>query len=127
VNVVGVEPKTCNTLHAALAARERVAIAPSGLAADSLGASTVGRLMFPIALAHVAHVVLVGDDEIREAQRALWRTLQLVTEPGGAAAFAALLSGAYRPARDERVGVILCGANTSLDTFAALFDEARLQ
>jgi threonine dehydratase len=57
---------------------------------------------------------------IREAQRRLWREQQLVTEPGGAAAFAALLSGAYRPEKDERVGVIVCGANTSMDVFGKL-------
>lgn len=121
VKVVGVEPQTCNTLHAALAAGERVAVQPSGLAADSLGATTVGKLMFGIARDHVAGVVLVSDDDIRDAQRSLWREQQLVTEPGGAAAFAALLSGAYRPEKDERVGVVICGANTSMDVFGKLF------
>ena len=121
VKVVGVEPVTCNTLHAAMAAGERVAIKPSGLAADSLGSTTVGALMFEIARNHVADVVLVSDDDIREAQRHLWRELQLVTEPGGAAAFAALLTGAYQPETDERVGVVICGANTSMDVFGKLF------
>lgn len=121
VKIVGVEPQTCNTLHAAMAAGERVAVKASGLATDSLGATTVGKLMFEIARDHVADVVLVSDDDIREAQRRLWREQQLVTEPGGAAAFAALLSGAYRPEKDERVGVIICGANTSMDVFGKLF------
>ncbi len=121
VKIVGVEPSTCNTLHAALAAGERVAVKPSGLATDSLGASMVGKLMFDIAKAHVAEVALVSDDDIREAQRRLWRDTQLVTEPGGAAAFAALLSGAYKPEKDERVGVVVCGANTSMDVFGKLF------
>ena len=121
VKVVSVEPETCNTLHAAFAARQRVAVQPSGLATDSLGASMVGSLMFPIAQAHVDHVVLVSDDDIRAAQRDLWQRLQLVTEPGGATAFAALLSGAYRPAKDERAGVVICGANTTLEAFAGLF------
>jgi threonine dehydratase len=120
VKIVGVEPQTCNTLHAALAAGERVAVKPSGLATDSLGATTVGKLMFDIAKDHVSEVVLVSDDDIREAQRRLWREQQLVTEPGGAAAFAALLSGAYRPEKDERVGVIVCGANTAMDVFGEL-------
>ena len=121
VKIVGVEPQTCDTLHAAMAAGERVAVKASGLATDSLGATTVGKLMFEIARDHVADVVLVSDDDIREAQRRLWREQQLVTEPGGAAAFAALLSGAYRPERDERVGVIICGANTSMGVFGKLF------
>ncbi len=66
-------------------------------------------------------MALISDDDIRNAQRKLWRDMQLVTEPGGAAAFAALLSGAYRPAADERVGVVVCGANTSMDVFGQLF------
>jgi threonine dehydratase len=121
IKVVGVEPVTCNTLHASLAAGARVPIQASGLATDSLGATTVGQLMFEIARHHVATVALVTDDDIRNAQRRLWRETQLVTEPGGAAAFAALLSGAYRPEKDERVGVVVCGANTPLETFAGLF------
>lgn len=121
VKVVGVEPFTCNTLHASLAAGERVPVKTSGLAADSLGATTVGQLMFEIAKDHIAEVALVSDDDIRNAQRKLWREMQLVTEPGGAAAFAALLSGSYRPEPGERVGVVVCGANTSMDVFAQLF------
>ena len=121
VKVIGVEPITCNTLQAAMAAKEIVAVKPSGLAVDSLGATMVGKLMFEIARDHIDRVALVSDDEIRQAQRKLWRDMQLVTEPGGAAAFAALLSGAYKPARDERVGVVICGANTSMDAFAKLF------
>ena len=121
VKVVGVEPVTCNTLHASLTAGERVPIKPSGLAADALGASTVGQLMFGIARDHISGVALVPDDDIRAAQRWLWRELQLVTEPGGAAAFAALLSGAYRPEKDERIGVVVCGANTSMEAFGQLF------
>ena len=121
VKVVGVEPMTCSSVHASLAAGERVPVKTSGLAADSLGATTVGRLMFDIAKDHVSSVALVTDDDIRNAQRKLWRDMQLVTEPGGAAAFAALLAGAYRPQRDERVGVVVCGANTSMDVFGRLF------
>ncbi len=121
VKIVGVEPFTCNTLHASLAAGERVPVKTSGLAADSLGATTVGRLMFDIAKNHVSSVALVSDDDIRNAQRKLWRDMQLATEPGGAAAFSALMSGAYKPERGERVGVVVCGANTSLDVFAQLF------
>ena len=121
VKVVGVEPVTCNTLHASLAAGARVPVKTSGLAADSLGATTVGKLMFDIARDHIPAVALVTDDDIRDAQRRLWRDMQLVTEPGGAAAFAALLSGAYKPEKDERVGVVVCGANTSMDVFGQLF------
>ena len=69
--------------------------------------------MFPLARRWVEHVALVSDEAIMAAQRALWSTLRVVAEPGGAAAFAALLSGAYRPAAGELVGVLVCGANTT--------------
>ena len=69
--------------------------------------------MFPIARAHIDRVVLVTDDAIQNAQRVLWENMRVVAEPGGAAAFSALLSGAYSPAAHERVGVVVSGGNTS--------------
>jgi len=119
--IVAVEPETCATLHAARKAGAPISIRPSGIATDSLGASQIGSLAFPITEKHVATCVLVTDDDIREAQRELWRSMQLVSEPGGATAFAALMTGAYKPAADERVGVVLCGGNTELSAFAGLF------
>ena len=74
--------------------------------------------MFPIARAYVERVALVSDDAIRSAQQALWDALRIVVEPGGAAAFAALLSAAYRPAPEERVGIVISGANTTAVDFA---------
>lgn len=122
--IVGVEPETCNCLHTALSAGSAVTTKPSGLATDSLGASAAGSLMFPIAQKYVDHVALVTDEDIRNAQRWLWTHVQIVTEPGGATAFAALLSGSYKPTKGERVGVIVCGANTPLATFNELFATA---
>ena len=114
IKVVAVEPETAPTLHAALAAGRPVDAAAGGIAADSLAPRQIGAVMFPIAQAYVApDVVLVQDDEIRAAQTALWSVLRLATEPGGAAAFAALLSARYRPAPGERVAVLVCGANTT--------------
>jgi threonine dehydratase len=72
----------------------------------------VGELMFPLAQRYVDQVVLVEDEDIVQAQRALWRTLRVASEPGGAAAMAALLSARYVPRPDERVGVVVCGGNT---------------
>jgi threonine dehydratase len=118
VKVVSVEPATCPSLHAALAAGEPVDVPVSGYAIDSLGASRVGAKMFEIAQQYVAGSVLVSDDDIRDAQRALWRELRIVTEPGGATALAALLAGAYRAGPSERVGVLICGGNVGLDVFA---------
>jgi threonine dehydratase len=77
----------------------------------------VGELMFPIAQKFVETVVLVEDEAIRAAQLELWERLRLVTEPGGAAAYAALLSGGYRPRENEKVAVLLCGGNTTAVDF----------
>ena len=115
--IIAVEPEQSPTLHAAFEAGEPVDAPAGGIAADSLAPRRVGTLMFPIARAHVERVVLVSDDAIRQAQAALWSRLRVVAEPGGAAAFAALLSGQYRPAPDERVAVLICGANTTAVNF----------
>ena len=112
VRVVGVEPEHAPTLTAALAAGAPVNAEAGSIAADALAPRRVGELMFPIAQRFV-RTVLVADDAIRTAQRALWEQARLVTEPAGAAAYAALISGAYRPAPGERVGVILSGGNTT--------------
>jgi threonine dehydratase len=69
--------------------------------------------MFPIAQKHVKSVLLVSDEAIQQAQSALWTVLRVVAEPGGAAAFAALLSRRYQPEPGERVGVLVCGGNTT--------------
>jgi threonine dehydratase len=115
--IVAVEPEQSPTLHAAIAAGAPVDAPAGGIAADSLAPRRVGELMFPIARAHVERVVLVSDEAIRQAQAALWSSLRLVAEPGGAAAFAALLSGRYRPLPGERVAVLVCGANTTAVKF----------
>ncbi|MCK1357907.1 threonine/serine dehydratase [Bradyrhizobium sp. 199] len=115
--IVAVEPEQSPTLHAAFAAGEPVDAPAGGIAADSLAPRRVGQLMFPIARAHVERVVLVADEAIRHAQAALWSSLRVVAEPGGATAFAALLSGRYRPKPGERVAVLLCGANTTAVNF----------
>ena len=94
VRVVGVEPEASPTLTMALQAGEPVDAPAGGIAADSLAPRRVGTLVYPIAKRHVDHVVLVPDDEINLAQLALWQTLKVVAEPGGAAAFAALLRAA---------------------------------
>jgi threonine dehydratase len=118
IPVVGVEPEAAPTLTHALRAGKPVDAPAGGLAADSLAPKQVGQLMFPIAQRHMAGTVLVTDDEIRDAQRALWKTLRIVAEPGGAAAMAALLSGRYPVKPGQAIGVVLCGANTTAVNFA---------
>jgi threonine dehydratase len=117
IKIVAVEPEAAPTLYEALAAGRPVDAEAGGLAADSLAPKRVGELMFPIARSFVDRSILVSDDDIRAAQRALWEKVRLVAEPGGAAAFAALLSGKYVVAPGERVAVLVCGANTTAVNF----------
>jgi threonine dehydratase len=119
IKVIGVEPFASPTLTRALQAGRPVEAETGGLAADSLAPAQVGARVFPIAKRYVHGVVLVTDDAIRAAQVALWQTLRIVAEPGGAAAFASLLSGAYRPSRQERVGIVISGGNTTAVNFTA--------
>jgi threonine dehydratase len=117
LRLVGVEPEGAPTLAMALEAGRPVDAPAGGIAADSLAPRRVGELMFPIAQSFLERVALVSDDAIRQAQQALWDTMRIVAEPGGAAAFAALLSGQYRPQAGERVGVLVCGGNTTAVDF----------
>jgi threonine dehydratase len=113
--VVGVEPRTVPTFAAAVAAGEPVDVPVSGVAADSLGATRLGAIAWAVAGRTRVSSVLVDDADVVAARRILWERYRLVVEHGAASAVAALLSGAYRPDRGERVAAVLCGANTALD------------
>ena len=118
ITLFGVEPEAAPTLARALEAGHPVDADAGGIAADSLAPKRVGELMFPIAQKFVQQVVLVSDDQIRDAQQFLWKSARIAAEPGGAAALAALTSGIYRPRNGERVGVLICGGNTTAVDFS---------
>jgi threonine dehydratase len=120
VRVVGVEPEGSRALQAALEAKGPAEVKVASVAADSLGARNVGQLVYDVCKDTVDHVALVADAAITAAQAALWRDFRLAVEPGGAAAFGALISGAYKPAKGERLGVLVCGANVDLAKLAAI-------
>ena len=117
VRLIGVEPVEAPTLTRALAAGHPVDAPQGGYAADSLAPARIGELVFPVLREHLDRALLVTDDDIRAAQAALWEVCRVVPEPGGAAAFASLLSRVYRPAAGERVAVIVSGANTTAVDF----------
>jgi threonine dehydratase len=119
VTLIGVEPELAPTLTRALEAGRPVDAEAGGIAADSLAPRRVGERAFPIVRRYVEQVVLVSDSAIREAQETLWTRLRVVAEPGGAAAFAALLSRRYQPQPGSRVGVIVSGGNTVAVDFGA--------
>jgi threonine dehydratase len=122
IPIVGVEPEAAPTLTRALDAGRPVDAEAGGIAAESLAPRRIGELVFPIARRFVSRVILVSADDIRRAQRVLWDAARIVTEPGGVAGFAALLSRRYLPPRATRVGVVLSGSNTT----AVDFDRANL-
>ncbi|MEP3275470.1 MAG: threonine/serine dehydratase [Stappiaceae bacterium] len=121
--IIGVEPTGSAALHKALNAGRPVDIKVNSIAADSLGARSAGQLTFEIISNRVADVVLVDDQVILDAQTRLWNEAQIATEPGGAAALAALISGAYVPQSDERVGVLICGGNVDLSRLATTLGD----
>ena len=116
--IVAVEPERCATLHAALDANAPVNVEVSGVAANALGAQKIGTICFDLAQSTGIESVLVSDAAITQAQRRLWQDLRQVVEPAGAAALAAVLSGAYTPEPDERLAVLVCGGNIASDPLA---------
>ena len=118
VSVVGVEPELAPTLTRALQAGEPVDAPAGGVAADSLAPRRVGARVFPIVQRYVKRVVLVTDQEIVQAQQALWSTMRIAAEPGGAAALAALLSHRIEVRAGSRIAVVVSGGNTSAVNFA---------
>jgi len=115
IRIIGVEPVLAPTLTKALAAGKPVDAPAGGIAADSLAPKQVGKLMFPLAQRYVEKVILVEDEEIVAAQKALWSDLRIAAEAGGAAAYAGLLQ--YKAERNERIGVLVCGGNTTAVSF----------
>lgn len=117
IRIIAIEPEGAPTLYRAFEAGKPVDAPAEGIAADSLAPKRVGEMMFPIAEAFVDRSILVSDDDIVAAQKAVWDRVRIIAEPGGAAAFAAMLSGRYTPAEGERVAVLVCGSNTNPANF----------
>ena len=117
IRIIAIEPEGAPTLYRAFEAGKPVDAPAEGVAADSLAPKRVGEMMFPIAEAFVERSILVSDDDIIAAQKALWDRARIIAEPGSAAAFAAMLSGRYTPAEGERVAVLVCGSNTNPANF----------
>lgn len=116
--VVALEPELAPTLFQARQAGEPVDVDVSGIAADSLGARRIGAIAWELTQRHVRQSLVLPDAAIRHAQLTLWRQLKLAVEPAAALGLAALQSGAYRPGANEKVCLVLCGANLDLASLA---------
>ncbi|MBO0737399.1 MAG: threonine/serine dehydratase [Alphaproteobacteria bacterium] len=112
IRIIGVEPKGAPTLHDSIAAGRLVELASLGTAAVTLAPRRSEPLNFTLIRQNVERIVLVEEDQMREAARWLWRETGTAAELSGAAAVAALLAGRYRPAPGERVCAVVCGAGT---------------
>ena len=110
-NVVALEPELAPTLFRARQSGGPVDVAVSGIAADSLGAKRIGAIAWELTQRHVKTSLLLPDEAIRHAQRTLWKQLKLAVEPAAALGLAALQGGFYRPAENEKVCLVICGAN----------------
>ena len=116
--VEALEPERAPTLSAALAAGRPVDVDVSGIAADSLGARRIGEIAWSVAQRHVAASHLLADEAIRAAQRALWNELRLAVEPAAALPLAALATRTVEPRPDEKILLVICGANVDPATLA---------
>lgn len=112
VRVVAVEPVGAQAFAAALTVGHPVDVPVDSVAADALGARRATQLALDAAAAADVVPALVDDAAVVAARRRLWEEHRIAVEHAAAAAQAALDAGAYRPAPEERVVTVLCGANT---------------
>ena len=113
------EPELAPTLFRAREAGWPVDVAVSGIAADSLGARRIGSIAWVLAQRYVDGCRLLPDAAIRAAQLAMWHDLRLAVEPAAALPLAALATGVVVPRRDERVLLVVCGANVDVTSLSA--------
>jgi threonine dehydratase len=121
--IIGVEPEGADTMHRSLAAGSPQALTQVRTIADSLGAPRCEPYSFAMNERFLDEVVLVSDDQIRAAMRLLFRAAKLVVEPAGAASLAAVMGPLRARLAGRSVGVILCGANVSAESFAEQLRE----
>jgi threonine dehydratase len=112
IRVIGVEPTGAPTLYESLRAKRVVELKQVDTAAGTLAPRSSEPINFEIISGKVDKIVLVTDEDMREAARWLWFELGIAAELSGAAAVAALLCGSYKPRPDERVCAVVCGAGT---------------
>ena len=112
--IVAVEPENCPTLNVALKKGKPSNVSVSGVAASALGAKSIGNICFNLSKENQIESLVISDDEIEPARRLLWENHRIFVEPAGAAALAAIISGKYKPKTDEKLAVLICGANPNI-------------
>ncbi len=113
--VVACETETTTAFAKAKAAGHPVDVEVSGVAADALGATSIGKIPFDILNTVDAKSVLVTDDAVVDAQNLLWERFRIVVEPSAAVPIAAVVSGRWAGSPDSHIAIVVCGANTAVD------------
>ena len=98
-------------LNVALKKGKPSSVTVSGIAANALGAKSIGNICFSLSKENQVESLVISDDDIKSAQRLLWENHRMFVEPAGAAALAAIISGKYKPKIEEKLAVLICGAN----------------
>lgn len=124
IRIFGIEPEAGNDYWLSRRAGYPVAIASPGTIADGLRTTKPGVHTFPLVQSLVEDVLLVSDDEIRDAMRFLLTRMKIVVEPSGAVGVAALLHGKL-PAGIRKAGVVLSGGNVDLKVLTELSEERQ--
>jgi threonine dehydratase len=120
VRLYGVEPEAGDDMKRSLEAGKPVEVPLPATIADSLQTMRPAERTFAVVAALTEGIVTVTDEELRRAMALLALRMKLIVEPGGSAAFAALLHGKIPDAAGRRVGVVLSGGNVDLERFGAL-------
>jgi threonine dehydratase len=110
IRIFGAEPALANDTWQSFRKGERVTIPPPETIADGLRSPAPGKLTFPIIQRCVEDILLVSEDEIREAVKFCFTRMKMVVEPSGAVSIAAALYGKL-PKDVRRVGLIVSGGN----------------
>jgi threonine dehydratase len=118
--VIGVEPEGADSMHRSFASGKPEAIEKVSTIADSLGAPFAASYSFELCRLYVDELVMVSDDEIKEAMGMLFRDLKIAVEPACAASTAALCGPLEGRFAGKKVVLVLCGSNIDWETYEAL-------
>jgi threonine dehydratase len=113
-------------MHRSFASGKPEAIPKVATIADSLGAPHAAPYSFEMCREHVDGLVLVNDDQLRQAMALLFRSAKLAVEPAGSASTAALCGPLRQQMQGKRVGLIVSGTNIDIGSYAAAIQQASV-
>ncbi len=120
IKIYGVEPVGANSMYQSFQQEKPITLDNINTIADSLAPPKAEPYTFSVCRRFVDEIVLVGDDQLKEAMRHLFHELKLAVEPAGAAATAGLMGPLKEKTKGQKVGIIVCGANIAIDDFSRL-------